>query len=158
MKRRFVVWGGVALLSVAWFGATGCETTTCTGDVAPPQATFRLHLPPVADATGAEIVRACKSSGCTTATLPAAAQGATQVTFTDFLVIGQLSLGAGGVRVLNLFWTVDHVDASSPHDDYTITVTDSAGQVTGTLTAEVQYSRAAGLCGTETWTAPLTTD
>ena len=161
MNLRRVRWGGLALLSLAWIGSTGCENTMCTADVAPPEARFRLHLPPAADVTGAETVRACKSAGCATATLPAApaaGAGAAQVTFTDFLVIGQLSLGAGGVRVLDLTWTLGNVDPSNPHDDYTITVTDAAGQVTSTLTAEVRYTPASGPCGSETWTSPLTTD
>ncbi len=160
MNQRCVLWGPLVLACLASIGSPGCETTTCTADAAPPEATFRLHLAPAADVTGPETVRACKTTGCTTASLPAspAAEAATQVTFTNFLVMGQLSLGAGGVRVLDLEWVLTDVDPNNPHDDYTITVTDAAGQVTGSLTAEVQYRRAVGICDTETWTAPLATD
>lgn len=140
----------------------GCELGhACSAIYILSEATFRLHLPPAADVTAPETIEACQEPICTTATVPPVdGQLLGTLKFSNPDVTGTASLAAGNVRVLNLAWRLTNVLPADPRNAYYITVTDAAGQVTGSIAnAEVTYAKTPdGPCGPGVWEGALTTD
>jgi len=149
-------------LLLAGLGQLGCEADhACPAIFLESRATFRLHLPPATNVTAPETVTACQEPACTTATVPPITESGTSspLQFSDPDVTGSESLASGGVRVLDLAWTLTNVVAADPRNAYRITVTDAVGQVTGMLAQEVTYTKTPdGPCGPGQWEGPLTSD
>jgi hypothetical protein len=135
--------------------------------------TLTLHLPPEHDVAMPETVKACQGfTGCTTATVPpVGASGAASFEFPPpvFMrgtvvitipgapsIAGDLGVGAGGVRLLKIFWplvkgiTFDP-SGPSPQGKYSVDVRDASGVQTGNLVSTIFYTHVTN-CRGDGWT------
>ncbi len=133
VKTRLALFGMALLAGALWSGCTGCNAAYYFSG-----AVLTLHLPPASDVASPETVVACRSSTCTTATLPAAPSERIEFSIPD--VHASIRLDAGNVRVLRIEWTVTDVPATSPTDAFDVTVMDADGNATGALSGTVTYA------------------
>jgi hypothetical protein len=146
----------LALGAAAGLAESGC-IHSCVDVYYFSGATLTLHLPPASDVTAPEAVNVCRDTTCATATLPGLSPGVDSADFSSSRsdVDGRLSVDAAGVRLMQIFWTVNEPPASK--ESYDVTVTDAAGTVTGQLTGDVTYKTSmpdGEGCGTN-WNASL---
>jgi hypothetical protein len=132
----------LALGSISWLCSAGCDLNHGCATVAIHSgALLTLHLPPAADVVAPETLTACRQPDCVTATLPPPEPVGmvAQVDVSSADVRGSMSLAAGGVRVLQLDWTVRDINPADPQNYYSVDVKDAAGTTTGHVANGVTY-------------------
>jgi len=99
-------------------------------------------LPPASGDGSIEVVTACREPSCFRATLPRL-DGALDrfVSFNSPDISGTLRLGAGGVGVLTLDWTVNDISHRNPNNTFHVEVKNSVDQVIGAVRTGVTYEK-----------------
>jgi hypothetical protein len=153
--------------------SAGCESAGGCGEFFPPasQVTLTLHLPPGHDVAMPEIVKVCEDVKCAMGTVPpVGGGGAGSFEFTPpatehgtvmstapvapSIANGDLSVVAGGVRLLRILWPLVKDSAfnpGSPSGIYLVDVRDASGAQTGKLTSTIVYAHVTR-CGADAWT------
>jgi hypothetical protein len=146
---------GLLSVVVALLPSTGCQN--CGSTTAPSEVTLVLHLPPEPDVAMPETLKACQDTTCLSKAIPRLPTDGSLATFTvssSPAVIGFLASGPGGVRRLEIGWSLlpDVFDPKDPRNAYHVTVVDATGATTGALDADIMYTHLPGsACGPESW-------
>jgi hypothetical protein len=160
-----------ALAAAGVLGAlssAGCQDQVwCESFPPTSQVTLTVHLPPEQDVAMPETVKVCQDfTGCTMATVPPLGtsvaagfefpppvfkRGPEVVTF-PVAISGDLSIDAGGVRLLEILWPLVKGITFNPNDSpsqgkYSVDVSDANGVPTGKLVSTIIYTHVTRCAG-----------
>jgi hypothetical protein len=159
---RIPTWalGAAALLSAASTGA-GCDKA-CSEQAYSSSVRLTLHLPAESDVATPETVKVCQEERCALAVLPTVSEDQKYGSFEfdleptpPFTAPSTVTLGAGGVRRLDINWPIvaGTFNPKSPGNLYDVQVTDANNAETGHLLVSIDYEHHVDqACGVDFWT------